>query len=457
MTTNGVTTKLAQPGQLPAENLALKQALWIVVYFGLILSPLFLLIALPHQAGREFYRDFSVALGYVGLAMMGLQLVPTARLPFLANVFHMDTLYSMHHRLSVLSFLLILSHPLILLAFNPKTLVLLNVFNTPQKTVAGVLGLLGLLLIVFSSVLRKELKINYDVWKVAHSLLTIGICVAALVHIFGMNYYTAAPEQRALWIGMAALWAVMLLYVRVITPLRLMQTPYEVAEIRPECNQTYTLSLRPLDHARMNFKPGQVAWITSGRSPFAYRKHPFSISSSAENGDRLEFSIKELGDFTTTIKDLQPGSKVYVDGPYGVFDVERCGQCGLVLIAGGIGAAPVMSILRTLADRRDKRPVYFFYGNLDEECIIFGDDIAALEKRLNMKVIHVLERPTSGCWEGECGYITHEILEKDLPGNASEMTYFLCGPLPMIQSVENSLAAMQVPPANVYSERYDMA
>lgn len=78
------------------------------------------------------------------------------------------------------------------------------------------------------------------------------------------------------------------------------------------------------------------------------REHPSSISSNGNNLERIEFSIKALGDFTNTIKDVALGSKAFLNRPYGVFTTDRYEDlAGFVLIAGSIGIIPMMSILVT--------------------------------------------------------------------------------------------------------------
>ena len=179
-----------------------------------------------------------------------------------------------------------------------------------------------------------------------------------------------------------------------------------------------------------------------------------------------------MGNFTSTIGNLQPGTKVYVDGPYGTFDLDHHPDRNYVFIAGGIGSAPVMSMLRTLADRNDERHLQFFYGNPTYETIIFREELESLQQHLNLDVIHVLENPPEG-WEGESGYITKAALERHLTPEFQHCTYFICGPLPMIESVERALMqlsvsrktmhemdrerAFEMPRKYIYSENYKMA
>jgi len=100
-----------------------------------------------------------------------------------------------------------------------------------------------------------------------------------------------------------------------------------------------------------NFRAGQFAWILMFRTPFAITYHPFSFSSSAEQPDRIHFTIKAFGEFTHEVERLEPGEIVYLDGPYGSFSLEDDADAPLVLIGGGVGATPLASMLETLADR----------------------------------------------------------------------------------------------------------
>jgi predicted ferric reductase len=440
---------------------SLRATFWIIVYFLLVFAPFIILLAGPRPAGREFWRELSVALGYAGLSLMGLQFIPTARLPWLSDVFPLDTIYWFHHRISLASLVLVLAHPIILFLHNPNTVRLLNIFTAPARAQAATLALLAMILLVLSSTRRKEIKLQYEHWRGIHILLSIAAAALALVHIFGVRYHTANPVQRALWVAMPALWALMVVYVRGIRTVMLLRHPYQIAEVREERGSSWTLALEPVGHAGMRFKPGQVAWLTVQRIPAAIREHPFSFSSSAERTDRIEFTIRELGDFTSTVKHLRPrevriGQCVYVDGPYGVFDIDHYAAPAYVFIAGGIGSAPILSMLRTMADRGDQRSLIFFYGNRDWESIIYREELEALQARLNLKVLHVLERPPEG-WEGETGYMNAAMFDRHLPEDRMERVYFVCGPAPMMRAVEKALRTLRVPLAHVHTERYEMA
>lgn len=188
------------------------------------------------------------------------------------------------------------------------------------------------------------------------------VVMIGIVHTLQVGHYTAQWWQQAFWAGLAGLTLLLLLYVRVFRPLVMLRHPYRVAEVRREPSTCWTLRLEPEGHAGMKFRAGQYAWLTLGKSPCSLQQHPFSFASSALSPHRLEFAIKELSDFTRTIGQVPPGSRAYLEGPFGAFDIDANTSDQTVFIAGGIGITPIMSMLRTLRDRGDRRPLVLIYA-----------------------------------------------------------------------------------------------
>ena len=438
-------------------NKKTKRLLALIIYLLLIFMPVIVFFLFPMPEGRQWWRDLSVLLGFLGLSIAGLQFIPTARIRFLGDAFDLDRMYKAHHVLSVLSVLLVFLHPVLLVVNNPYTLLLLNPLTAPWRAQAGIIGLAALILIAITSVLRKELRMDYNAWHGLHDLLAIAIAVFALIHLVKVDYYMSAPAMQAAWIAEAVIWIGLTLYVRVFKPLYIKRHPYKVAELIQETPDTWTMVLQPDGHDGCDFNAGQVAWLNINTSPFTLHRNPFSISGSAHHKDDLRFSIKNAGDFTAKVGELKGGETVYVDGPYGSFSLDDpTTQKGIVLLAGGIGIAPIMSILHTLADSKDQREVFLFYGNRDDVNIAFYDEIESLKKRLNLTVKHVLEVPSKKI-KSEKGFITLQLLMDTLPAHQADFHYFICGPLVMIDVMEKHLHALHIPHNHITSEKYEMA
>lgn len=432
--------------------------LWLAFYFLMVFLPLVLLMVFPRPEGREFLREVSVALGFLAMALLGLQTIPTSRLKFFTRAFPMETLYDIHHRLSIFTCVLAIAHPVLLFINNPQTLRLLNFITAPWRARAALLSILAMLVLILTSVWREVMKLKYDVWRWIHDGLAFLAIGLGLFHMFKVNHYMALTYQKVIWLTLTGIWVAIILYIRVIRPIIMLKKPYIVDRVVEELGSSWSLYLKPEGHEGFNYQSGQFAWITT-ESPFIFRENPFSFSTSSDRDDNIVgFTVKELGDFTSTIKNLKPGDRLYVDGPYGTFNLDEHYDRNLVLIAGGIGSAPVLSILRTMRDRERERPVIFFYGNPTYETIIYRDELEELEKQIDLKVIHVLEQPPEG-WEGETGFITAEILKRHLPEDYQQWEYlfFLCGPMPMIEAVEGALEKLNVSSTRIFSEKYEMA
>jgi predicted ferric reductase len=241
--------------------------------------------------------------------------------------------------------------------------------------------------------------------------------------------------------------------VRIVKPLFTLRRPYHVAEVRKERGDTTTLVMQPDSHPGFRFSPGQFGWLTIWESPFAITAHPFSFSSSAEVTDgRVEMTIRNLGDYTSNIHRTPVGQRVFLDGPYGAFTIGNPADMH-VLIAGGIGVTPMMSMIRTLADRQDTRPVILLYGVQDLESITFCEELEALKARLNLTVVYVLSKPPAE-WTGETGFINSEIFKRYLTPPYANHEYFICGPNVMMDAIEKTLGEMSVPISKYHSERY---
>ena len=430
-----------------------------LIYFVLILTPIIVLLLGPKSSGRPALLDLSVSLGFIGLAIMALQFVNSARLKFFNKPFGTDLVYHFHRQIGIAAFFMVFAHPILLFIYDTRYLRLLNIFSAPLRAKLGVGAIVLLIFVVWMAELRQKLKIPYTFWKIWHGIFASGMVAMALLHIFLTGTYTDLPWKRAVWIGYSALFILMMLYTRIIYPLKLIRSPFTVLNVKKERGDVWTIGLEPTNGKPFHFAPGQFAWLTAWKTPFSDTEHPFSIASSAEQKGRLEMSIKNLGPYTARIQTLKPGDNVYLDGPYGFFSIDRYPNAkNLVFIPGGIGVTPLISMLRTMADRGDQRPIKLFYANQTWDAVTFRKEVEELQKKLNIKVIYTIEKPPKD-WNGESGFLNTDILKKHIPEDwmTKDTEVFLCGPTPMMNAVEKALFNAGFDEKKVHSERYSFA
>jgi predicted ferric reductase len=432
---------------------------WVTAYTFLAVVPLIIALFGVTRPARPFLVEFAVALGFVGLSIMGLEFALVARFKTVAAPFGIDFLNKFHREMGILALIFILAHPILLIIQRPARLALLNFFTAPWRFGVGSISLLLLIVLVALSVWRKPLRIPYEWWQLTHAVLAVAIVALALVHINAIGVYTQGIARRLLFDLYAVSLMTLLVWVRLVAPALRLRRPWRVVRVEPHRGDSSTLVLEPVGHEGFDFQPGQFAWLSARRSPFNLTYHPISFSSDGDvmpHGE-IALTVRELGDWSREIGKIHPGSRMFVDGPHGVFSMDLEQAMGYGFIAGGIGITPMYSMARTMLRRGDIRPVYLFYANEDWERVTFREELAELETAMpNLRVVHILGKPPQG-WNGESGRITPELLRRHLPENQyRRYMYFICGPNPMMDAMEDALSGIGVPPDHIDTERFDM-
>jgi ferredoxin-NADP reductase len=136
-----------------------------------------------------------------------------------------------------------------------------------------------------------------------------------------------------------------------------------------------------------------------------------------------------------------------------VFSPDLCEGPGFGLIAGGVGITPTMSILRTLADRDDQRPIVAFVASQTWEDVTFRDELEMHAQRPSVTLVHTVDDPPEG-WTGETGHINEAMLRRHLPVRHQRWRFFICGPNPMMDAMEEALLDLEVPASRIHTERF---
>jgi propane monooxygenase reductase subunit len=178
---------------------------------------------------------------------------------------------------------------------------------------------------------------------------------------------------------------------------------------------------------------------------------------AAEAGE-LEFMIKryEGGRFSGLLGDdgLKVGDELEVTGPYGVFTLRASSPRRIVFIGGGAGMAPILCLLRSMAEAGVERPVVYYYGARTQTDLFHLDELAELGGRLpGFTFVPALsDAPDDDAWAGETGLIT-DVVER-LEGDLADVDAYLCGPPPMVDAAIAMLEARGVPEAHIYFDKF---
>jgi len=439
-------------------NVRVRGRAWVALYVFLVLAPGALaLVADPFDARRIATVEFSVALGFAAFAVIAVQFVLVSRFQASSRPFGTDALVQFHQYVGGIALALVVAHPLLLnatglpwSAWNPA--------GGSLATRSGAIALWALVLLATTTVGRRRLRMSYEAWQAVHVALAILVGVSTLLHALAVRGYTSALPVRVALLIYAVAVALVTLHYRVVRPLRLRRRPWEVIANIDVGGSTRLLRVRPIGHPGFRFDPGQFAWLVTGRTPLWAQQHPLSIASSAQTSPdgALEFSVKALGDWSgQVVPTIGARTRVWVDGPFGAFTNERRTNPGFVMVAGGIGIAPMRSMLLTMRDRGDRRHVILFVAAHDESRLIFGAEMPQWQASLHLDIVYVYEALPPGR-SGEHGLVTTDTLRRHLPQTFERYHYFVCGPPGMMDAVERALVALGVPSDAIESERFNV-
>lgn len=230
-----------------------------------------------------------------------------------------------------------------------------------------------------------------------------------------------------------------------------------------KANEALTHDIRQLrieTEQPLKFWAGQYVDITV---PGAGVTRSFSMANPPSRRNQLEFIIKIYPDgaFSSLLRDgLQPGDSVTVTGPYGTCLRNEGRDSTMVLVGGGSGMAPLLSILTNLVESGEQRPVRFFYGARTKRDLFMLDRITELGSRLNdFRFVPVLSGPNiEPNWQGETGFV-HEVVKRHMQaeGIQGEADAYSCGPPPMIDAVLPILQICGVEPENIHFDKFTVA
>jgi propane monooxygenase reductase subunit len=176
-------------------------------------------------------------------------------------------------------------------------------------------------------------------------------------------------------------------------------------------------------------------------------------NTSARESRQLEFIIKIYPDglFSDYLdKQLKVGDRLTISGPYGVFTLRDAPDTDLIFVGGGAGMAPILCLLRSMAERGIDRKAVYYYGARRQSDLCFEDELHALEQALpNFRYVPALSEDE---WEGEIGLITDVVSR--LAGELRRAHAYVCGPPPMVEAAVPLLTRLGVPEKHVYWDKF---
>lgn len=236
--------------------------------------------------------------------------------------------------------------------------------------------------------------------------------------------------------------------------------PLQRATVEVVANENVTHDMRHLvvrlvEPTRLKYFPGQYVDFTIPGTDWT---RSFSMANPpGTDSDRLEFVIKVYPDglFSEYLDaEVKAGDRLEINGPYGMFTLRDAPGKPLVFVGGGAGMAPILCLLRSMAERGIDRPATYFYGARRARDLCFTKELTALEGVLpDFRFVPALSEPDDGAdWDGETGLITDVVRRRaaDLAGADA----YVCGPPPMVEAALELLPALGVEEKRVFYDKF---
>jgi predicted ferric reductase len=381
-----------------------------------------------------------------------IQLVLMSRSPWLDQEFGMDALAAAHRWLGFATVWLLLAHVVFTTVGyslgDGSTVVgefLTLVTTYPYVLMALASG--GLFaLVAISSVRAARRRLAYETWYGLHLYAYLAIALGFLHQLYTGADFIHDPVAVGYWVGLYIVAVGLILVFRVGQPIRLsVRHRLRVIHVVTEVPGVISIYVAGRDLDELAVRSGQY-FVWRFLTPEGWwRGHPFSISS-APNGDWLRITVKELGDWSKALQGVSVGTRVFIEGPYGVLTGARRTRPKVLLIAGGIGITPLRALLEALPGKPGD--LTLLYRVRDAQHIVFRDELETLARARGAEVRYLV-----GAREAVGDPLSPASLARLVP-DLAERDVYLCGPGPMMQRVEGSLRQLGLPSGQIHAERF---
>jgi predicted ferric reductase len=392
--------------------------------------------------------------GLVGAYLVLVQLLLMARLPWLERAIGFDRLAGWHRGLGMNVVFVLVAHVLLVIAGvavtdrdGPWSAVVEIVTTYPDMWLA-VAGMTLIAAVAVSSALVIRPKLSYETWYWVHVSVYVAVALAFFHQISSGADFVTDPDARALWVAGYAAVAAIVVWWRVVLPVRLwFRHAITVDQVVRETPDTVSVWLRGRNLAELGAQPGQfLLWrfVTVGH---LWTAHPYSLSAPVV-GQRMRITVKDAGDHSAELARLRRGVPVFAEGPFGHFVLSERRMDAVLLISGGSGIAPI----RALA----------------EDLVLAGADVVLLHRASTWQDIPL--RAELDAMAGH-GLVVHYLIGRrvELRGDplsphplrrlvpdVGARSVYVCGPGGMTATVLTSLRRLGVPARQIHTEEFSL-
>lgn len=387
--------------------------------------------------------------GMVGMYLALVMVLLVSRIPALEHVLGQDGLLRWHRRVAPWPISLLVAHAVFIVVgyaqaartgFLHETAVLVLDFpNVLAATVAlAVMVAIGLV-----SIRAVRSRLRRETWWAVHLYMYLALALSfAHVILLGPSFV----GHPALQVGWTALWlatAGVVLGYRVVLPIaRSVRHDLRVAEVHPEAHGAVSVVCEGRHLDRLAVSGGQFfAWRFLARGLW-WQAHPYSLSARPRP-PYVRLTVKQVGDHSRAVAALRPGTRVFVEGPYGAFTTHAMARERALLVGGGIGVTALRALLEDLP--RESSPVVVVRASSPDH-LYLRDELAELVRHRRGELHQLVGSRDDIVLDGR--------LFRSLVPDLAQREAFVCGPPGFVQAAVAALAEAGLPRRAVHAEEF---
>ena len=404
-------------------------------------------VSSPYALITSFSRLCALVGTY--FAIVGIFLV--ARIPFVERGVGHDRLVTWHRKLAPYSLFLIGFHVFfVIFGFAGQDQIplykeLWNMLTKFYWMWAALGGFVLMILAGVTSYKRARAKMSYETWWIIHIYTYAAVALSFMHQVLNGSMFVGHPLNRWFWTALYVLMGASVLYWRIGLPLvRSMRHNIKVDRVVIEGPGVVSVIMRGRQLHKLAAQGGQFfSWrfLTQGHLLVA---HPYSLSA-APTEHYVRITVKDLGDHSRSLADLRPGTRVFVEGPYGAFTAGRSSSPHVVLVGGGVGITPIRAIIEEF---KNGVQMDVIFRASKEEDLVLREELDYLAANSDGTIrVHYLVGPRKN------HPMDARSLTKLVPSFADAEVY-ICGPTPLVESVRKAAQDVGVPKDKFHDEAF---
>jgi predicted ferric reductase len=419
---------------------------------------LFLAANGPSQFGTlaAAVTSIGIVCGLVGSDLILIMLVLAARIPVIDRAVGHDRAMKLHRQLGKPGLYLLLAHGLLILigyalAANANVFVeIASIWTLPDMPLA-IIGLGLFITVVVTSLVAVRRKFPYEFWHVIHLLSYLAVAFA-IPHQFSEGGVLAGRFSRGYWITLYVVALGSILVFRFVVPvLRSVRHDIRVDEVEVISPGVVSIHLSGRELAVLGSAGGQFfVWrFFTGKT--WWHSHPISLSAQPTNSS-ARITVRALGDGSTELGLLRRGTRVWFEGPYGLFTDAARTSPKLAIVAAGIGVTPVRALLEHSRLAPGEATIVLRASSDDESYLWDEMEQLATERQANFYTM--IGRRGEGSWMSARDVERNVTLRSVFP-DLLKSDLYVCGPQAWTDRVVADARATGLPEHQLHTERFD--